>query len=183
MSITTLGLLLQEVPYLGKRKILKIFSPEYGLCTLFASKISFAPFCLAEWVFGKTAKEMSPLKDAKLIDPLLHLRENYSILTAAGAIAKDLLQTQMPNKGAPELFELALYYFKNLPSAPDVLSASFRLKLLLHEGLLSKDPDPTFTEEEWQQVQILAFSRKLPIIQSVHTPPYSKIKHLFDERF
>ncbi len=184
MSTSTLGLLLQQFPYLGKKKILKIFTPDLGMISLFAQNTPLAPFAVAEWVYRKSGKEIHSLQDATLIDPFLHLRQDYSTLSAAGSIAQDLLRTQMPNKKAPELFDLALFYFKKLPLSPELIAASFRLKLLLHEGLLSSNhPDPTFTSFEWEQVHALAFSRNLSAIQRVKAPPHSKIKRLFDERF
>lgn len=176
-------MLLQSIPYLGKKKILKIFTPEHGLISLFTQSTALSPFCLAEWVFRKSPKEIQSLQDATLIDPLLSLRDNYSTLSAAGSIAQDLLRTQLPNKRAPELFDLTLFYLKNLPLNSDLLAASFRLKLLLHEGLLSPDPDPIFSPAEWDQVHTLAFSRSLTAIQSVQAAPHSKIRSLFDERF
>ncbi len=182
MSIITPGLLLQAIPYLGQKKILKVFTPEQGLISLFANKTKLAPFCLAEWVYKKNQKEIHPLQDATLLDPFLHLREDYDILIAAGAIAQDLLKTQMPGKKAPELFDLALLYLRKLLGSPKMLVASFRLKILLHEGLLSNEPDPAFSSSEWEQVHTLAFSRKLSIIQSLAAAPQSKIKLLFDER-
>lgn len=183
MSITTPGLLLQSIPYLGKKKILKVFSPEQGLISFFSTSNTLSPFCVAEWVYLKTEKEMKPLQDVTLTDPLLHLRENYTLITAAGLIAQDLLRTQLPNKKASELFDLTLFYLKNLYKAPDLMTASFHLKLLVHEGLFSPDPDPQFSGAEWSQVETLAFSRSLTAIQNVVSPPYAKIKSLFDERF
>ena len=179
----TLGILLQSTPYLGKKKILKIFTSEQGLISLFAQNTALTPFALAEWVYRPSQKEIYPMIDATLIDPWLHIRESYNTLSSAGLMAQDLLRTQLPNKKALELFELALFYFKRLSSAPELTAASFRLKLLLHEGLFSSDPDPIFTPTEWDQVQTLAFSRSLSAIQNVTGPPHSKIKHLFDKRF
>ncbi len=182
MSITTPGLLLQSIPYLGQKKILKVFSPDQGLISLFAQNTKHAPFLLAEWVYRKTEKEIHTLQDSTLLDPLLHLRENYNTLIAAGAIAQDLLRTQMPGKRAPELFDLALFYLKKLSATPELLVASFRLKLLLHEGLLSEEPHPSFSAPEWEQVHTLAFSRKLSTIQNLAPVPQSKIQLLFEER-
>ncbi len=182
MSTTTIGLLLQSIPYLGRKKILKIFTPEQGLVSLFAHTAFLTPFCLAEWVYHKSSKEMQVLQDAKLIDPLLHLRENYKTLSCAGAMAHDLLRTQLPGKAAPDLFELALYYLRNLPKAPDLLADSFRLKLLLHEGVLSSTPEPAFTPTEWGEVCMLAFSRSLAEIQGAKASPHAKIQALLDER-
>lgn len=178
----TIGLLLQSIPYLGKKKIFKIFTRDHGLISLFVRSTPLSPFCIAEWVYHKGQKEIHTLKDSSLLDPLLFLRESYAILSAAGSIAQDLLRTQFPDKGAPELFDLVYLYLKNLPANPQILAASFRLKLLFHEGLLSTEPFPSFTPTEWEQVSVLAFSRQLSMIQSQKSAPFEKINALFEER-
>jgi DNA repair protein RecO len=183
MSISTPGLLLQAIPYLGKKLILKVFTPEQGLISFFAQESKLAPFCLAEWIYRKTEKEIHSIQDSSLIDPLLELRESYPSLSAAGSIAKDLLRTQMPDKKAPELFLLAHLYFTNLHTSPELFAASFRLKLLFYEGLFSEDLDTSFTSTEWQQVHTLAFTRKLSDIKNLQNAPYNKIKLIFEERF
>ena len=183
MSTNTPGLLLQSIPYLGQKKILKIFTPEHGLVSLFATTTKLSPFCLAEWVYRKSNKEIHTLQDTTLLDPLLELRTNYNTLTAAGAIAQDLLRTQLPGKSAPDLYALTCLYLKKLPTNPHIFAASFRLKLLLHEGLLSTEPEPSFTPTEWEQLEILAFARQFSLIQEQTTAPVRKIELLFDERF
>lgn len=181
MSISTVGLLLQSIPYLGKSQILKVFTPDQGLIALFSRKTTLTPFLLAEWVFRKSSKEMHSLQECTLIDPLFSLKSSYSTLSCAGCIAQDLLRTQLPQKKAPELFDLTLFYLQKLTLAPELLAASFRLKLLWHEGLLSEEIDPSFTAPEWDQVQTLAFSRDLSAIQRA-IPPHSKIRQLFETR-
>ncbi|HSX10176.1 MAG TPA: hypothetical protein VLF94_00450 [Chlamydiales bacterium] len=175
------GLLLQVIPYLGQKKILKVFTPE-GLVSLFAKSTPLTPFCLAEWVYRKTDTEMHPLLDTTLLDPLSELRQNYSVISAAGAMAKDLLRSQLPGKKAPALYQLASLYFRKLPAAPATLVASFRLKLLLHEGLLSPDREPSFTTTEWTQVIALASARQLSSLFELTSLPLEKIALLFEER-
>ena len=181
MEEKTPGLLLQAIPYLGQKKILKVFTP-LGLISLFAKTSQLTPFCIAEWVYQKTEKELYPLSDTTLLDPLSELRQSYNLLTAAGTMAKDLLRSQLPNKGSPELYQLACLYFKKLPASPDMLVASFRLKLLLHEGLLSSDPEPSFTPTEWEQVATLAFARQFSTLYGLPAAPTEKIALLFEER-
>lgn len=180
--IKTVGLLLQSVPYLGKKKILKVFTKDHGLLSFFVNETKLTPFCLGEWIYRKTEKEMHSLKEANLLDPLEALRGSYETLLAAGAIAKDLLTTQMPNKKSDDLFDLTYLYLKKLPQNPESLRASFRLKLLLHEGLLDHDPHPQFTKEEWDQVEILAFGRSIQSMQSIKSAPHAKIDALFAEK-
>ncbi|MES2274211.1 MAG: DNA repair protein RecO [Chlamydiota bacterium] len=208
------GVLLQTIPYLGRQKILKVFMPEEGLVTLIAKSANpswtafTTPFCIAEWVYKKGQKEIHTLKDGSLIDGLLELRQTYPILTQAGLMAQDLLRSQLPAKSAKNLYDLFCAYLKKLTffSEPEILTASFRLKLLLHEGLLSlqnecclcqapashlfqgesyclKDASflgITFTADEWNQLCLLAFGR-----QFSHFPqsgPVDKIENLFQER-
>jgi recombinational DNA repair protein (RecF pathway) len=178
-SVKTSALLLQSIPYLGQKKILKLLSAEHGLISLFANSTKLSPFCLVEVLYFKTDKQIYSLKDSTLLDPLLHLRENYETLIAAGSIVQDLLRTQLPGKKAP--FDLAFAYLKKLSLNPQVLAASFKLKLLLHEGLLSYEPHISFTPTEWEQVSILAFARSFAEIQAQQTAPLKKIESLFEE--
>jgi DNA repair protein RecO len=208
------GVLLQSIPYLGRKCILKIFTPENGLISLMANPSKgtalTTPFCIAEWVYKKGNREIHTFTDGSLIDGLLPLKQNYATLVSAGAMAKDLLQSQLPAKGAKDLYELLCVYFKKLPtfSHPEILAASFRLKLLLHEGLLSLEAGcslcgapalylsqgesycpahaplsgQVFTPSEWTQLQQLAFARQFSALQEIDKAPLEKIERLFQER-
>ncbi len=140
------GLLLQAIPYLGKKKILKILTPGVGLISLLAKTVRDAslltPFCLAEWVYKKGQRDLHTLIDASLSDGLLSLRSNYQTLCSAGLIAQELLRAQMPGVYSPELFALACSIFQKMGSFdhPEVLVALFRLKWLQQEGLLAFRP-------------------------------------------
>lgn len=137
------GLLLQAIPYLGKKKILKIFTPGAGLISLLAKGARdpslLSPFCVAEWVYKKGQKDLHTLIDASLVDGLLELRTSYATLSAAGLIAQDLLRGSMPGSFSPELFALVCSIFQKMGSFehPELLVALFRLKWLQQEGLLS----------------------------------------------
>src|SRR3990167_664814 len=101
MNEKTDGILLAAIPYLGRKKILKIFTPEDGLLSLMATSSCTAlttPFCIAEWVYRKGNKEIHTMKDGSLIDGLLTLKQNYETVCAAGNMAQDLLRFQLPAK-------------------------------------------------------------------------------------
>ena len=54
------GVLLQTIPYSGRQRILKIFTPDSGLISLIAKSkapVWTTPFCIAEWVYIKGQKE------------------------------------------------------------------------------------------------------------------------------
>lgn len=208
-EIKTPGLLLQAIPYLGKQHILKVFTLEDGLVTLMA-KSGHSPFYIAEWVYRKKRSDIYTLQDSSLLDGLLDLRQNYETLCAAGRIAQDLLHSQLPCKKNTDLYALVCSYFKKLStfSRPEVLVASFRMKLLLHDGLLSiqetcttckenachlfqgesyclthgPTPGLSFDADEWKQLLILSFARQFSLLQSLESLPMEKIERLFKER-
>lgn len=215
MEEKSLGLLLQVIPYLGRERILKVFTQEGGLITLMSKKpthSSLIPFCIAEWVYKKRSGDIYPLIDGSLFDPLLSLRQSYTTLTTAGSIAQDLLRSQLPAKGARELYSLLCSYFGRLSTFenPSILAASFRLKLLLHEGLLALRSSCTmcheeasvlaqgeslceahaplialfFSKNEWQTLHQLTFAKRFSLLQRVELSPSlaEKISILLDER-
>ncbi|MEN9654853.1 MAG: hypothetical protein RL235_965 [Chlamydiota bacterium] len=150
MHQRTSGVLLTSVPYLGKARILKVFTPEHGLIGCIAKRsidpAFTTPFCIGEWVYAQGRKELHYLVDATIIEPLTTLKTRYDLVETAGLIAYDLLQTQLPAKRAEELFRLACVYLLHLHKAkhPKVLWLSFRLKLLTLEGVF----DPALETDE-----------------------------------
>lgn len=191
------GLLLQTIPYLGTGRILKIFTRESGLISLFTKKKNLgslgSPFCIGEWIYKKGSTDLHPLKDASLIHPLLELRTSFHLLSTAGSIAQDILKSQLPITSPHHLYELLISYFKKLPQFkhPEILLISFRLKLLIHEGLLSLNAQCTrcpenaqhllhgesfcihhalgrgieFSQTAWQQLHLLAFASKFSSLE------------------
>ncbi len=157
---------------------------------------AFAPFCIAEWVYQKKgSKDLYRLRDASLLDPLLLLRTSYSHLTAASAIARNILASQMSLQSAPNLYALLQSYLQRLAQFdnPNTLSLSFVLKLLTHEGLLSIRPqcalcnnealaikegeslchdhsslqDVFFSSEEWKTVLLLTHAKQFSLLQQI----------------
>jgi DNA repair protein RecO len=215
MQTKSQGILLLAIPYLGKGRILKVFTEDAGLITLVSKKPSlavFSPFCIAEWIYQKKQSEIFTLLEGSLIDGLLSLRQSYATLTAAGSMAQDLLRTQLPAKSAPGLYHLLSSYFKKTFSfeCPAILAASFRMKLLLHEGLLALQTNcihcdlpatslmqgesvcpahssPSaigFSISEWQILHCLTFAKQFSLLQQIDCPPSlnEKLTALFEER-
>ena len=144
------GILLRSAPYINRKQILTVFTAEAGLVSLIASPPNLpAPFCIGEWVYKKGRKDLHFLREMSLLHPLMELREQEASLFAAGRIAQALLRwAATPD---PKLYQLCKAYFLQIHRfpAPEALLASFRLKLLQHEGLLalnricSQCPEPT----------------------------------------
>ena len=185
MEEKTTGLLLQAIPYLERQKILKVLTAEHGLLTLVGdrktSSILSSPFVLAEWVYKTSARSMYPLKDGTLLDDLRSLKENFSRLTSAGQMASDLLKTQLPGKNAAEPLDLTLACLRKLPlfTQPMVLNATFRLKLLLCEGMLHEE------ELVSPYLKTLGLSRSFQELASLpfNTEEIDKANVLFEQRF
>lgn len=209
------AILIQSTPYLDHGHILKAFSQNRGLLSFLSKKKSLsylAPFSIAECVYKVGKTDLHLLLDGSLIDSLLNLRSSYAILSAAGSIANDLLRSQLPGKSSPDLFALVQSYLKQLPQFPEprILTASFRLKLLLHEGLialqaqccqcqtrafllvhgesfcLSHAPKAAlrYTADQWETLLTLTFAKTFTQLkQCVLTPCLEeRVEHLFEER-
>ncbi len=178
------GILLHSIPYLENRRILKVFTKDAGLLLLIANakKHPFAiPFCKAEWVYRISQTEIHSLKDSSLLDPMLPLKESFAALEAAGAIASDLLRSQLPNKTSHSIYNLLHASLAHLPSNPKAIAQSFRLKLLQLEGLLHLHPDSMhnttdtantipFTSKEWNLFLILGLARRFSELTSLDIP-------------
>jgi DNA repair protein RecO len=139
----TEGLLLHSIPYLRDTRILKVLTKDHGLISLIAKKKSLTPFThpflIAEWVYQLGRGNIHILKEASLQNDLSNLRESFSVISSAGAIAQDLLKSQFPEKQGSGPYALTTAFFQKLPYTPKphILVASFRMKLLIHDGLLS----------------------------------------------
>ncbi|MBM3183769.1 MAG: DNA repair protein RecO [Chlamydiae bacterium] len=213
METKNQGVLLHAIPYLGHGRILKVFTKD-GLITLIGKSKKFAtlsPFCIGEWVYKKQKSELFSLTEYSMEHPLLDLRASYTTLTSAISIAEALLSSQLPLKPAPHLYLLLCSYLKNLPRfrTPEILSLSFRMKLLLHEGLIDLRLKCKFCEElgaclqdgetvcqlhkekraidfsldEWQIVQIMTLTKNFADLINMDWPPNlkPKIDALFQE--
>ena len=207
------GILLHAIPYLGRQKILKVFSPNEGLISFMAKSANPAftdPFCICEWVFQRGKKEIHSLKDISLIDNLLEIRKSYDSLCAAGKMAQDILRTQLAGKRTDALYALLKAYLKKLPSMENktALAESFRIKLLIHEGLLSLEKTCascgasalhlhegesfcsshahplglSFSQEEWGTICALGYERTFSAFEARRALPIEKLDRLFKER-
>lgn len=142
MNKRTEGIILKSTPFQDYDRILTLFSPEQGLIKLIlkgSSKPSSLPPSLltrAEFVYTKGKSDLYKCNEVHAIDQHLAIRNSLESLTAACEMAQAILSTQFPEKASPHLYELYLRYLKHIPALdPGVLTTSFWLKVLRHEGL------------------------------------------------
>lgn len=142
------GIVLKSTDYKESNRILSIFTPHAGVINVIVKRISkkkttlinlTSPLCRAEFVYRKGRSQLYSFIDGTILDLHLPLRHSYKHLQTAGNMLRAIATTQYPEKPVPILYYLLLSYLKKLPtfSKPKVLFASFKLKLLKHEGLLS----------------------------------------------
>src|SRR5579862_3366288 len=146
----TEGIVLRSQDYNERHRIITLFSP-LGLISLIVKNISrknaslltlTTPFSHGEYLYSQGRSDLFKYHDGSLLDDHLGLRQNLKSLQAAGVLANAILTSQMAGKPAPALFALYKSYHKQVChfDDPSPLIASFILKLLKHEGLLSLSP-------------------------------------------
>ncbi len=147
----TEGIVLRSQDYNERHRIITLFSP-LGLISLIVKNISrknarlltlTTPFSHGEYLYSEGRSDLFKYHDGSLLDDHLDLRQNLKSLQTAGALANAILASQMAGKPAPALFALYKTYHKQVCNFDDPapLVASFTLKLLKHEGLLSLSSD------------------------------------------
>lgn len=209
------GIILQALPFKDYDSILTLFTPEEGLLKVvlkgaFRQKNGKGnrtiPLTRVEAAFKRGRGELATCHEIDALDYHLELRHNLDALNAGCAMLKAVLDTQQPGKAAPDLYKLLLIYLKNLPTAqtPAILSASFFLKVLRHEGVYAFDEHCAACQapilehhlfggetycsrhappqalslclEERQLLTFLAFCRDLSQLKELSLPPSVLIK-------
>lgn len=149
------AIVLRTTPYGDYHQIATFYTQNYGLLKCAArfsrspkNKLAplLAPFNELEVYFLLRDRDLETIQSAQLLNPNLPLRHSLESLASASVCTEALLKTQMQGKSSPLLFSLLKKYLELIPEAksPEALSASFILKLLKHEGLLSLDEKENF---------------------------------------
>jgi DNA repair protein RecO (recombination protein O) len=140
----TEGVILRTIPIQDYKQLLTLFTLDYGLIKiLYNRKKNFPgavhPLSHVEVIFREKNSEIFPCEELTLWQPYLRLRDKLPYLEVACDLLKMIERSQLLGKKAPMLYRLFLYYLDKIPfvSDPYTLIASFRLKLLKHEGILT----------------------------------------------
>lgn len=191
---TTQGIIVRAVPYQDYHRIITLFTPDKGLLSLFVkgafkkgSGSSSTPLATVEVTYQEKTSGLHSCQEIDPLDMRLAIRQNLPTLEAACHMLRTVQQSQAPEKPAPLLYQLLLFYLGKLPHTPcpPVLSTSFLLKTLRHEGLLTfpftLPPNISFDETEHALTTVLALcdthSQLIPLEVS---PAYqNKIERLF----
>jgi DNA repair protein RecO (recombination protein O) len=148
---TTEGIILKAIPFRDYDHILTLFTPDAGLIKVLyrfnrggrrGLRSLCDPLTKVEVVYRENRGEIYTCREIHSIDALLSLRERLSSLQAACDLVQAIQASQWIGKPAPLIYHLFCFYLKKISVAeyPWGLAASFRLKLLKHDGIISFPP-------------------------------------------
>lgn len=142
------AIVLNTIPFQDSHQISTLFTREMGLCKAIGSFSrlpknalfgSLTPLNHIEVMFRPSKSDLLKIESASILNPCAPIRKDYDLLHHACCMLNSLMKFQLPHKPAPILFELLKSYLSLIADAksPAAISASFQLKLLRHEGLIS----------------------------------------------
>lgn len=172
--LKTEGIVIRTTPYRERDHVAVVFTRDHGLVSLFVSRSpSFcAPLHKVEIIYSEGKGELCRCKEMSLLGSFLGLRSQLTFLDAACDLLKAIQASQLEGKAAPLLYGLLLCYLDRVADFNSLaaLGASFRLKILRHDGLLSFPLSeiifPLSAVEE-EILETLALSRHVPTLASL----------------
>lgn len=178
------GIVLRCQEYQEKNRIISVFTPTAGLVQLIVKGISgrsphlmtlTTPFTCAEFHYIIGRSGLFRFSEGSTLDENLILRDRFESLQAAGIMTQALLKLLLPESPDPPLYALYKVYLKQIPTFQDTspLVASFRLKILRHEGILDWE---AFSLAEKPQVEALVSARDFATLRNLSIPPNLKNK-------
>lgn len=143
----TEGIILRVIPFRDYDQILSIFTSEAGLIKVLykgsrGKRKKAQNFCMpltkVEVIYREKNGEIFSCHEMNLIESFSFLRKELLFLEVACDLLQVIQNSQFLGKAAPQLYALLCFYLKKIPQTPCpwILSASFRLKLLKHDGLI-----------------------------------------------
>ncbi len=205
------GLILKVMSFGDYDQIVTLFTAHQGIIKLVVKRAlqakkgqaaATSPLSEIQVVYRLGKSDLATCYEISLLNQNIKLREKLENLEVAADLLQVTLATQVPQKAAPQLYSLLLTYLKKIPllTDPFLLAASYRLKLLRHEGLWNLQVycsqcgtqaetvyfnqgicycsqhrpascDLYFDQEEWQSVQVLAFGKSFTELQLVLLTP------------
>ncbi|CUI16021.1 DNA repair protein RecO [Candidatus Protochlamydia naegleriophila] len=143
---TAEGIVVKVIPFRDYDQILVVFTREAGVIKVLhkgsrSKKRGVQGLCMPltriEVVYKEKKGEIFSCHELAHLGSYHALRHELSHLNAACDLLQVIYQTQLIGKPAPQLFALLKLYLEKIPSisSPCLLTTSFRLKLLKHEGV------------------------------------------------
>ncbi len=142
------AIVLHAIPFQDSHPIATLFTREMGLCKAIGSYSrlpknalfgTLTPLNHIEVLFRPSKSDLFKIETASILNAYAPIRKDYDLLQFSCGMLNALTKFQFPHKPAPILFELLKSYLSLIIEAksPEAILASFQLKLLRHEGLIS----------------------------------------------
>ncbi|MGM0439527.1 MAG: DNA repair protein RecO [Chlamydiota bacterium] len=146
-NISAEGINIETLNYKDYDRIITIFTRDLGIVKLFVqganrpkSKrgVLASPLTRGEFIFHRRSGELWRYQDGTILDHHLKIRQSLENIEAALGMLQAIKASQLPEKPAPQLYDLLKLFLAQVAAIanPAALLASFRLKVLKHEGLL-----------------------------------------------
>jgi len=144
----TEGIILRVIPFRDYDQILTLFTPHAGIIkVLYKGSRSkrrgvqglCIPLTKVEVVYREKRGEIFSCHEITLVDSFSFLRKELLHLEVGCDLLQVILTSQLVGKASPRLYALLCFYLEKIPQTynPWVLTVSFRLKLLRHDGLIA----------------------------------------------
>lgn len=138
------GIVLRVFDYQENMRVMTLFSSAEGVVQVLVRgrwrrRALTTPLSEVEVLFRRGRSAWLVLTEGSVLEENLALRATYEGIKVAGEMAQLILSSQLQGKPAPLLYELFRAYLRQIPLCQDLflILASFKLKLLIHEGVLS----------------------------------------------
>jgi DNA repair protein RecO (recombination protein O) len=188
------GIVLQASDFRDFDQIVTVFTENEGIMKFIAKRgnvvktgLKSSPLTRGEFVYTIGKSDLYTLRELSIKEHYLELRKNLGSLNTSCECLKAILETQMLHKPAPFLFKLLSAYLAKIHtfSNHDALESSFRLKILLHEGVLDLDADGFFSDEENFLVHQLIVENSFSNLQKIFISAdlNIKIRYFFKNAF
>lgn len=143
---STEGIILRVIPFRDYDQILYLFTESEGLIKVIerggrsksrGKQGLCSPLTRIEVIYSETKGEIFNCREITCMDSFSSLRKELLFLEVGCDLLQVILSSQLIGREAPRLYALLLFYLRKIPQTafPWVLAASFRLKLLKHDGL------------------------------------------------
>lgn len=140
------AIVLRATEYKEQKRIISLLSKQMGLISVLVKRISHknlnlhslsSPLHRCEYILRSQGQDFYTLVDGHVLDTYVDIRQSFGHLKAALDILHITERSQMPNASCPLLYQVLLGYLTTLKTSknPQVVWASYALKLLKHEGV------------------------------------------------
>lgn len=144
---STEGIVLRVIPFRDYDQILFLFTLDAGFIKVLykggrgkrKGKQGFCmPLTKVEVIYREKRGEIFSCHELTCIESFSFLRQELIFLEVGCDLLQIILDSQFVGKAAPHLYALLCFYLKKIPQTanPWILASSFRLKLLMHDGLI-----------------------------------------------